>query len=296
MRLFNRLFLLLALAIVVIFSSCASPVKLSESQQYYLGRSVTAKTLSKYTLYNQKDPELASYVTDIGYAIALESDRPELFKGYNFIIVEDDNFNACSFPSGFILITTGAIKHIITQGQGEDELAAIIAHEIAHINLHHPEKVAQKMVEKQEAAKLLATGIALGWEIFKEARPEKAEKMSDKDLKKLTDTVGKVVDVFGDVVVNGYGREQELAADKLALDLLGRAGYNPSALRNVLSKLPKTKHGTDIKGWLAPTHPQSRERISIVDDEIRAKGYPVRDSSVRKARFQQKTSRLSKIG
>lgn len=280
-------------ALLLLACSCASETTLSDSQEYYVGRSATAKTLSQYKLYNPKNPDLVDYLTKIGYTIAFESDRPEIFKGYNFIVVEDGQFNACSFPSGFILITTGTIKHIAATGGGEDELAAIIAHEIAHVNKRHPEIAAQKTVAKQEGAKILSGLAGLGWEVYKATNPEKAKQsgLSDEDVKKLTGALEETVNFFGDVVNNGYGRDQELEADIFALELLARSGYDPGALKNVLAKLPE--QGADVKGWLSSTHPKVSDRIVLIDKEIAAKKYTTGHRDPRRDfRFKQNASRV----
>lgn len=280
-------------AVLLFICSCAGETTLSDSQEYYVGRSATAKTLSQYTLYNPKDPALAEYLTKITYTIARKSNRPEIFEGYNFIIVEDPQFNACSFPSGFIMITTGTIKYIKEHGGSEDELAAIIAHEIAHVNLRHPEIAAQKMTAKQEGAKVLSGLAGLGWGVYKATNPDKAKQigLSDEDVKKLTGALEEVVNFFGDVVNNGYGRDQELEADIFALELLARSGYDPAALKIVLSKLPP--QSADVKGWLAPSHPKADERIALIDKEIAAKKYTTGHRDPRRDfRFKQNASRV----
>ncbi|OHB76235.1 MAG: hypothetical protein A2Z34_04535, partial [Planctomycetes bacterium RBG_16_59_8] len=218
-----------------------------------------------------------------------ESNRPEIFKRYNFIIVESEEFNACAFPSGFIMITTGTIKQIKANGGGEDEIAAIVAHEIAHVNLRHPEIAANQMYSKQETAKTLSVASGLVWEVWKVTDPEGAKKtgLSDEDVKKLTEGLGELVNLFGDVVNNGYGRDQELAADVLAVDLMNRAGYNPQALKRVLSKLPKS-----AQGWLAPSHPTADERIKKISGPLKAVKHTPSDEAKRKERFQAKTRNI----
>ena len=88
----------LAAALGVAAVGCGSP-KLTESQEYYVGRGVAANAMfdSKGTyvgLYD-KDQGLEEYVALVGLSVALESDRPETFKGYHFGVVASNDERNC---------------------------------------------------------------------------------------------------------------------------------------------------------------------------------------------------------
>src|SRR6185436_514659 len=130
---------LLALSAV----GCASG-KLTESQEYYVGRGVAANAMfdgmGRYIGLYDKDANLEEYVAMVGLSVAMESDRPDTFKGYRFGVMASNDINAFAAPGGFIFVTTGALKLM----ENEDELAGVLSHEIAHVNLRHPEDHANR--------------------------------------------------------------------------------------------------------------------------------------------------------
>src|SRR5688500_10600658 len=125
-------------------SACRSAPQLNESQEYFMGRAVAALAIEKDQLYTD-DGALERYIAMVGYSIAFESDRPETFKGYTFGVLNKEEPNAFCAPSGFIFVTKGLLK----QMTNEDELAGVLAHEIAHVGLRHPEIAAQAATDKE---------------------------------------------------------------------------------------------------------------------------------------------------
>lgn len=262
MRILVPAFLLVAAA------GCASQAELTESQEYFVGRAVAAQAIEKGRIL--RDEALENYVALVGYTVALESDRPETFKGYHFGILEADAVNAFAAPSGFIFITTGALKAM----QTEDELAAVLAHEIAHVSLRHPEIVAARSAEKSGALDVLR-GAAGFLRILGVAAAESSGDRTliytAEQLATLVEGLGEVVIEFaGNIQINGYGRDSELAADALAVDLLTRPGvrYDPRALGAFISRLPKN---VDRGGafWSTSTHPGLEDRLQKLDEEIK---------------------------
>ncbi len=101
---------------------------MTDQEEYYLGRAVAAAVLGQYRLYGSEP--LTSYVDSIGQAVALASDRPSTYGGYQFVVLDNDEVNALSCPGGIIFITRGMVQ----KAKNEEELAAILAHEVAHVN------------------------------------------------------------------------------------------------------------------------------------------------------------------
>ena len=126
--------LTLLLPLLAASTACRSAPKLNESQEYFMGRAVAALAIEKSQLYTS-DAALERYVSLVGHSVAFESDRPETYKGYTFGVLDADEPNAFCAPSGFIFVTKGLLK----QMKSEDELAGVLAHEIAHVALRHPE-------------------------------------------------------------------------------------------------------------------------------------------------------------
>jgi predicted Zn-dependent protease len=263
---------------------CSHP-KLTESQEYYVGRGVAANAMfdadGRYVGLYDKDQNLEEYVALVGLSVALESDRPETFKGYHFGVVNSPDINAFAAPGGFIFVTTGALKLMAN----EDELAGVLSHEIGHVNLRHPEDHANRAADQAGVMGILDTG----GHLVSGALSILGKKSASDNLATLTKGFGSVLDGFTkELIVNGYGRESELAADALGVKVLCRPGvrYNPSALKEFIGRLPKKERGA----W--STHPELDGRMQAIDDEIQKQGPVAAIDPLRTARFKAATSGL----
>ena len=101
---------------------------MTEREEYYLGRAVGATVLSQYRL--DGNARLTRYINQIGQTLALSSDLPVTYGGYHFAVLDTGEVNAISCPGGLILVSRG----MIDRSRNEEELAAILAHEISHVN------------------------------------------------------------------------------------------------------------------------------------------------------------------
>jgi len=266
----------LAMALALAAAGCATQ-KLTESQEYYVGRGVAANAIAESPLVSNL--ELEKYVAQVGYTISMASDRPATFKGYYFGVLQSDSINAFAAPGGFVFVTTGALKAM----QNEDELAGVLAHEIAHVNLRHPEESANRASAKAGALDLLAGAARLAVMIGFRDDPNKQE-----TLLKLVDAFGKVLDDLAQEVINGYGRESELQADAKGVDLLTREEvmYDPAALKAFVARLPKKDRGA----W--STHPELEGRIQSIEQEIQKRKVHTVTDPARTKRFLEATSAL----
>ena len=104
---------------------------ITPEQEYYIGRSVAATILSRYKIYNNSN--VNHYVNKIGRLITINSNQPVIFGGYHFRVLDSTEINAFATPGGFVFITRGMLKMC----KNEDELAAVLAHEVSHIQLKH---------------------------------------------------------------------------------------------------------------------------------------------------------------
>ncbi|MBW1917491.1 MAG: M48 family metalloprotease [Deltaproteobacteria bacterium] len=232
---------------------------ITESEEYYIGRAVAARFLGKYRL--RDDPQATLYINEIGQTVALASDRPQTFGGYHFAILDTDDINAFACPGGIILVTRGMLK----KAQSEDEVAAILAHEIGHIN--HKDGIA-------------SISQARWGEVLAAAGTGAAQSFAGVKLGSLVSLFEDAVnDVFKTLVVKGYSRVQESKADLAALKYTGRAGYNPSALEAFLARLEKT----GASGGFRTTHPGMAERLKNVKAEL-AKSGPMPVTAAQKKR------------
>jgi len=213
---------------------------LSDSEEYYLGRAVAARLLAKYPL--SQNQQATAYVNQVGQSVATKSSMPRTYKGYHFGILETSDPNAYACPGGIILITRGLIKEC----QNEDELAAVLAHEVGHI----ANKDGVNSINRARWTEVLTTA---GTEAVKQYGGGPAAQL-------VTIFEGSIDDVFKTIAVNGYSRRAEEAADRAAVTTLTRAGYNPAALAAILGRL-NTRGGG---GGFFRSHPLTIQRVEAV--------------------------------
>jgi predicted Zn-dependent protease len=239
--------------------------QISDEEEYYVGRAVAARIISTYPLYD--DMALTAYVSKVGQTVALHSEKPYTYGGYHFALLDSDEVNAFACPGGIIFITRGMLRTV----ENEDELAAVLAHEIAHIN-HRDGIAAIKKSRWTEAVAIIGTSAV------KEYGPG--------DLSQLVSIFeGSIDDVVKTLVVNGYGRDQEYAADKAALAYLDRTSYSPPALKAFLDRLA----AGGGSGGIFKTHPGTSERVDNVRSALPEKAADIRPVQKRAARFNGQT-------
>jgi predicted Zn-dependent protease len=212
---------------------------------YFLGRAVAANILAVYKPYT-RNAELTQYVNRICQTLAINSSQPVAYNGYHVIILDSAEFNAFASSGGHIFITKGLVE----LASSEDMLAAVIAHELAHIILKHGVDIINevRLTDEMMAAADRAADIA--------AR----NSANAKQLLYFRESITKTMDTL---MKNGYAQSQEFDADWEALVLLAYAGYDPSALVEMLRVLQRVQ--TSQKGGLYSTHPSPRARIANVE-------------------------------
>jgi beta-barrel assembly-enhancing protease len=235
---------------------------ISDSEEYYVGRAVCARILAQYQLINNW--RLTEYVNTVGTTVAIYSDKPITYGGYHFGVLDTMEPNAFACPGGMILVSKGMVMTART----EDELAAVLAHEIGHIS--HRDGISSIQQSRWSSA-LTAMG------------SQAVHTYGSSSLSQMVSLFeGSIDDVFKTLVVNGYSRSAEMSADEAAFGYLVKAGYNPHALRTVLETLNKSPQS----GGIMKTHPGTSDRI----EAIAKKGQPLQihpaAQQARDARFR----------
>ncbi|MCL1927614.1 MAG: M48 family metalloprotease [Treponema sp.] len=236
---------------------------LTPENEYYLGRAVAANIAGTYKIY--RNAALQTYLNKICSAIVINSSRPDIYNGYHVAVLDTEEINAFATPGGHIFVTRG----LIACASNEDALAAVIAHEVAHIQLQH----ALTSIRNARYVNAAVSGALAG--IGEAAGGNVAE---------LTSIMGDSVnEIITTLVVNGYSKNQELEADETALSLLAAAGYQPSGILEMLESL-KQKQGNNKTAGFGKTHPAPADRITAVNKNL--KKYNVEDTrSYRAKRF-----------
>jgi predicted Zn-dependent protease len=239
--------------------------KMTPEDDYYVGRAVAAEILRNYRVFTG-NPEMTRYLNMICLAIVINSPQPVLFNGYHVEVLDSNEIGAFATPGGHIFLTRALVECV----DSEDALAAVIAHEIAHIQLRH----AAEIIENQRLVQDLSS-------VADRAASAAAKEMSVSERAVLfRESVRETTNVL---LKNGFSQNQEFAADQTAMDLLAGAGYNPLGLIEILKILDKAQK--DHPGGFNITHPSPALRIA--NAEKSAGSYRFRDtSSYRQNRFK----------
>jgi predicted Zn-dependent protease len=234
----------------------------SEPEEYLVGRAVAARILTAHPLV--QDAKLQLYVNAVGQTVARKSSRPKTYRGYHFAVLESPEPNAFACPGGTILITRGMLKLCAN----EDELAAALAHEVAHVA--HRDGI--NSIAKSRWAEVVA-----------DRRLAAAKERGGRAAEMATLYEGSINDVFKSIATNGYGRTAEWAADQEALRTLSRAGYNPDALAALLTKMvAQEKRQVGIYR----THPPTALRLAKVKMQVKDLK-PDKKQTMRDQRFKE---------
>ena len=229
-----------------VFDASDSMIKatkeMSREEEYYLGRAVSAKILEAYKSYDNQSVQ--DYVSLVGASVASYSDLPDTFGGYHFMVLDSDEINAMAAPGGFIFITKGMLDIM----PDEDALAAVLAHEVSHIeNRHGVEAISQSNLAKTLSALGQVAGSLNCGELIQQASVVFG---------------GAVDDIFTSLVENGYSRDQEFEADQGAVKILYRTGYNPHSIMVMLDEVGKSE--VEKQGGWFDTHPETSDRKTEV--------------------------------
>ena len=215
-------------------------------QEYYVGRSVAATILSSNDPV--ENPKLVSYVNLLGQTLALASGRPYIYHGYTFEVLDSDEINAFASPGGHIFVTTG----MIDLTRSEDELAAILAHEIGHV------------VERHGLGSIRTSRVISA---VQEGMFDALSTVTPAELEEVTGVFGDATsDVLDTLVTRGYSGATEREADGLAVGILLRVGYDPYALIRVLERMDAAQaaeyEGSSDPRGFSKTHPRPELRIA----------------------------------
>jgi predicted Zn-dependent protease len=195
------------------------------TQEYYLGRAVAANAVAKYGI--DSDVNRRNYVKRIGDAMVRVAGSERLFQtvgGYHFDVLASDEINGVSGPGGFVLITRGAIAAAKT----EDEVAALLAHELAHIAGGHGKAILQQSKSYQakgDAAEAML-GAVTGAVVPAEFGAALGQ-MFGTAAQEMASTAGN----------HSYGSQFEFVADREGTWLLYDVYYDWAAMRAFLARM-----------------------------------------------------------
>jgi len=218
---------------------------ISPQSEMDMGRQIDQGIRSKYKI--SSDAGYQARVEKVGSRLAAGINRRGIT--YKFGVVEDSNLNAFTIPGGYVYATTGLMQ----EAKNDDELAAVLAHEMGHTEARHA-------VKHVEAAYGYDTLMSLAY-IF-DTRDKAVKDQSWNNLRPATDVVYKLASL-------GYSRKDEIEADRLSLHYMKSAGYDPNASLVLFNKLKGTEKNKDSKwAYFLRSHPYVDERIVAVKNEL----------------------------
>lgn len=239
---------------------------LDPSEEHYIGRSVAAQILAMPAYPLLKHAAVQAYVDRVGQAVVLTNDGVRhTFLDYRFAVLDSNEVNAFACPGGLILVTRG----LLAKTTSEDELAAVLAHEVAHVTLRHG---LQAIQQSNLASAFLYLGEGAAQATMK---PE--------DMQKLTGVFDdSVKDIVKTLITSGYSREAEAAADQLGRTFLAGTGYDPQALGRVLARMQEAGG----EGGMFATHPAPKDRMDSLGAPLAHAGDAAAEAQ-RLARYRQ---------
>ncbi|HEY8053980.1 MAG TPA: M48 family metalloprotease [Steroidobacteraceae bacterium] len=225
---------------------------LSKSDEYRLGAMVARELRDQNALL--EDPEVSEYIQSVGQRLASQSAMGG--ESFHYLVVKDPSINSFAVSGGFVFIFTG----LIIVSDTESELAAVMAHETAHITQHHIARQlrAQSQQGITTAAALLAAILlgAIGGGQAVEGGIAAAEGLSAQQQINFT-------------------RDNEAEADRVGIGYLAGAGYDPNSMANMFENLSRHEGLTEtyIPAMLI-NHPVTTDRLA--EARSRAAQFPPR--------------------
>ncbi|MBI3223245.1 MAG: M48 family metalloprotease [Nitrosomonadales bacterium] len=204
----------------------------SETEEIAIGRQIAGNLLGAVPLV--KDKQLQKYVNNVGRWVASQSERPDL--AWHFGVLASDDINAFAAPGGYIFVTRGLYRLF----NDESELAGVLAHEVGHVIRKHHLKILQQSQLIDLGGKLLARQAG------------------------GNDKVQNLIGSGAEIMSRSLDKNAEFEADRIAVVLAARAGYEAYGLPQVLQEIG---HGgnDDSVALLFKTHPHPDARLAKLD-------------------------------
>jgi predicted Zn-dependent protease len=221
---------------------------LPESQEAEIGAEADHDIIAEFGYY--KDDRLQAYVGRVGAGVAATTERQDI--PYRFTLLDSNVVNAMALPGGYIYVTRGLLALLNTEG----ELAAVLGHELGHVNARHT-------AERYSQSILVGIGAAV---LSQAVGSQEA---------------GQIAQIGSALYLSSYSRNQESQADGLGIRYSSRAGFDPRSMGWALGDLDRERRLNQILGGETPTeeqmnffatHPQTAERVGAA--LAQAEAYP----------------------
>ena len=212
-------------------------IRMTPEQEVSLGRQLAPQMAAQMGGLS-KSPA-AERVRRIGQRVVERSSAVKTPYKYDFYVLADRRtVNAFALPGGQIFITEALLGLL----NSEDEVAAVLAHEVGHVLARH----SAEHLAKQQLTQQIIGAVVIGSGSY--------------DAAQLANLAGSLINMK-------YGRDDELEADSLGLRLTREAGYDPRAMIAVMQVLEKASGGARQPEF-ASTHPSPANRIQRIREQL----------------------------
>jgi predicted Zn-dependent protease len=169
-------------------------------------------------------------------------------QNFKVVLLKSNQANAFTPGAGTILINEGLLQF----ADNEAQIAAVMAHEMAHVLMRHPQRQKQIRLASKAGSHF----------------------MDDYTPTSLADNLGRILRLGGNATLNGMIRQHEMMADSIGIDILVKAGYDPNELVAILNKLraisPQRDRATNV---VYGNHPLTADREDAATNKIK-RNYP----------------------
>ena len=235
----NNTFILTMLAMFLFQTNCSQVGQyntFSTDEEILIGQRYSSQ-IEKDLSINQ-NTEINRYINEIGQKLVAVSKRNNI--QFTFKVVNDNAVNAFALPGGFCYVNTG----LILFSDNESQLSSVISHEIGHVVAAHS---AKRISKSRLINQVLALGEILGMIFIGQSTTENA----------LI-----VADIASTGALLKYSRNDELEADRLAIQQMHDAGINPKGSQQFFKKISsKDTNNSTALDQIMSTHPATEDRI-----------------------------------
>ena len=204
---------------------------ISIEDEWKLGQQLSQDVERQVRLNN--DPAVNAYIRNMGQRIVAQAAPPFNQLPWEFHVVQDDSINAFAIPGGHVYVNTGLIKN----ADNAAELAGVMAHEISHVLARH----STEQLSRQYGLSVIAAAV-------------------------LGQNPGQLTQIAAQIVAGGalarFSREAEEEADRIGIQAMAAAGYNPAGMASMFEELLEHRQGQPSRvEQFFSTHPLTEDRL-----------------------------------
>jgi predicted Zn-dependent protease len=222
---------------------------LSKSTESQIGRAIMRDIRRSGMVV--EDPQITEYINEIGNRIAVQTNDGDY--DFTFFVIDDSRINAFALPGGYIGVHTGLIE----ASRSEDELAGVLAHEVAHVTQRH----IARAVHAGSRQSMMTTALMLGALILGAAGGGGDAVQAGLAVAQGTAAQQQI----------NFTRSNEYEADRIGIRALSEAGFDPNGMASffeVMSRQETSSPDSRMPDFLR-THPVTTERISEANSRAR---------------------------